>query len=335
MVDFTVAICTYNGENRLPEVLDRLRSQRQTEHFSWEVLVVDNNSRDRTTQVVQTHQKNWTSAGALVYCFEAEQGAAFARQRAIREANSALIGFLDDDNLPDPNWVAAAYEFGKQYPNAGAYGSRIRGIFEAEPPENFERIQPFFALTDRGDIPLQYDPNRKLLPPAAGLVVRREAWLNSVPDRCILHGRVPGNLQDAVQTAMLPAEDLESLSYIRESGWEIWYNPAMQIEHKIPPHRLQRDYLIPFFRSIGLTRYVTRTIGVRAGFKPILVLAYLANDLRKIIRHWFKYRGHLAKDVVAACEMELYKSSFISPFYLWSRGYLKRRSLSPKPIPNS
>jgi hypothetical protein len=108
----------------------------------------------------------------------------------------------------------------------------------------------------------------------------------------------------------------------------------MNIEHKIPPHRLQRDYLIPFFRSIGLTRYVTRTIGVRTWLKPILVLAYLANDLRKIIRHWFKYRGRLAEDVVATCEMELYKSSFISPFYLWSRGYLKRRSPLPKPILN-
>lgn len=320
MVDFTVAICTYNGENRLPEVLERLRSQRQAEHFSWEVLVVDNNSRDRTTQVVQTHQKNWTGVGALVYCFEAEQGAAFARQRAIREANSALIGFLDDDNLPDPNWVAAAYEFGKQHPNAGAYGSRIRGIFETEPPANFERIQPFFALTDRGDVPLQYDPNSKLLPPAAGLVVRRGAWLNSVPDHCILSGRTPGN--------MLTGEDLEALSYIRQAGWEIWYNPAMQIQHKIESYRLQKNYLVSFFKGIGLSRYVTRTIGMKPWLKPLATLTYMVNDCRKIFVHFIQHGKTARTDPVAASQLALFIGSVISPFYLWYNGYLNQQFAS-------
>jgi len=30
MIDFTVAICTYNGEKRLPVVLERLRAQINT-----------------------------------------------------------------------------------------------------------------------------------------------------------------------------------------------------------------------------------------------------------------------------------------------------------------
>lgn len=45
MVDFTIAIPTYNGASRLPKVLERLRSQFHTEQFSWEVVVVDNNIR--------------------------------------------------------------------------------------------------------------------------------------------------------------------------------------------------------------------------------------------------------------------------------------------------
>jgi glycosyltransferase involved in cell wall biosynthesis len=47
----------------------------------------------------------------LRYIFEAQQGLAFARRRAIQEAKGSIIGFLDDDNLPDDNWIAAAYEF--------------------------------------------------------------------------------------------------------------------------------------------------------------------------------------------------------------------------------
>lgn len=32
--DLTIAIPTYNGEHRLPELLERLRNQINTEHFS-------------------------------------------------------------------------------------------------------------------------------------------------------------------------------------------------------------------------------------------------------------------------------------------------------------
>ncbi|MGK7872358.1 MAG: hormogonium polysaccharide biosynthesis glycosyltransferase HpsE [Xenococcaceae cyanobacterium] len=311
-INFTVAIPTYNGETRLPLVLDRLRSQVNTEQLSWEIIVVDNNSTDNTAQVVQENQANWHHAYPLKYCFEPEQGAAFARKRAVKEAQGELIGFLDDDNLPAPDWVAAAYLFAKEHPAAGAYGSQIHGAFEVEPPPNFERIKAFLAITERGSEPLLYNPKLKLLPPSAGLVVCKEAWLKCVPSRCILSGRVPGS--------MLTGEDLEVLAYIQQAGWEIWYNPRMEVEHKIPASRLTRDYLISFIEGIGLSRYVTRMIGVKPWLKPIFFLAYLVNDLRKIIFHLLKYGRAIKTDLVAACEMKLFVSSLISPFYLCKIG---------------
>jgi glycosyltransferase involved in cell wall biosynthesis len=91
----TIAIPTYNGADRLPLILERLRSQTATESIQWEILIVDNNSTDDTAAVVQKHQENWPYPYPLKYCFEPEQGAAFARQRAIQEAEGELVGFLD------------------------------------------------------------------------------------------------------------------------------------------------------------------------------------------------------------------------------------------------
>ncbi|MEH2037517.1 hormogonium polysaccharide biosynthesis glycosyltransferase HpsE [Nostoc sp.] len=315
-LDFTVAIPTYNGESRLPELLERLQNQVHTENLSWEIIVVDNNSTDNTAKVVQTYQKDWRFPYPLKYCFEAKQGAAYARKRAVAEANGRLIGFLDDDNYPVLNWVVAAYTFGEKYPKAGAYGSQIHPDWEVEPPENFKRIAPFLAITERGNLPLLYEASKKLLPPSAGLVVRKQAWLESVPEKSILTGRVKGN--------MLTSEDLEMLSYIQKSGWEIWYNPEMEISHKIPKLRLQKDYLIPFFRGIGLSRCVTRMVNIKQIYRPFALLSYMINDLRKITLHLLKYRTNLKDDLVAACEMELFLSSFISPFYLWKNGYFKK-----------
>ncbi|WP_414564047.1 MULTISPECIES: hormogonium polysaccharide biosynthesis glycosyltransferase HpsE [unclassified Anabaena] len=314
-LDFTVAIPTYNGEHRLPELLERLQNQINTENLSWEIIVIDNNSTDNTYQLIQAYQKKWQCSYSLKYAFEAKQGAAYARKRAVTEAKGRLIGFLDDDNYPMNNWVSAAYTFAKKHPQAGAYGSQIHPEWEVEPPENFERIAPFLAITERGNLPLVYETHKKLLPPSAGLVVRRQAWLDSVPNQPILTGRVTGN--------MLTSEDLEMLSYIQKSGWEIWYNPEMEIYHQIPSSRLTKEYLIPFISGIGLSRYVTRMVNIKPFYKPIFTLAYMINDLRKIILHLIKYRHQVTIDLVASCEMHYFISSFISPLYLWKHGYLK------------
>ncbi|MGB3514559.1 MAG: hormogonium polysaccharide biosynthesis glycosyltransferase HpsE [Microcoleaceae cyanobacterium] len=315
-IDFTIAIPTYNGAERLPKLLDKIRQQHQTEDISWEVIVVDNNSSDKTAEVIKYYQSNWLESVPLKYCFEPKQGANFARKRAVKEAASELIGFLDDDNFPASNWIATAYSFAQKYPQAGAYASQIHGDFAGELPPNFDRIKPFFAITEKGDKPLLYQPKTKVIPPSAGLVVRRKAWLESVPRHCVLSGRVPGS--------MLTGEDTETISYIQQAGWEIWYNPAMEVIHKIPKHRLEKDYLISFFRGIGLSRYVTRMLSVKPWLKPLALLAYMANDIRKIVGHLLKYGLKLRTDVVATCELELYISSLKSPFYLWKNGYLNK-----------
>lgn len=312
--DFTVAIPTYNGASRLPELLERLHAQVGTEYLSWEIIVVDNNSSDRTAQVIQSYQEKWQRPYPLKYAFEARQGAAYARKRAIELASGSLIGFLDDDNYPMSNWVAAAYVFSQKYPQAGAYGSQIHPDWEVEPPQNFSRISPFLAITERGNLPLLYNPRNNLLPPSAGLVVRRQAWVESVPINPILTGR---NTK-----SMLTSEDLEMLSYIQKSGWQVWYNPEMEIYHRIPKFRLEKDYLIPFFRGIGLSRYITRMINIKPYYRPFAFFAYLLNDIRKILFHFIKYRNQLKEDLVVICEMQLFLSSLFSPFYLWKNGYL-------------
>ncbi|HLO87537.1 MAG TPA: hormogonium polysaccharide biosynthesis glycosyltransferase HpsE [Nostocaceae cyanobacterium] len=314
-LDLTVAIPTYNGGQRIPELLEKLKKQKDTENIKWEIIVVDNNSNDNTAQTIQRYQKNWQLPYPLRYSFEPQQGAAYARKRGVAEAQGKLIGFLDDDNYPVENWVAAAYNFAQKYPQAGAYGSQIHPDWEVEPPENFQRISPFLAITERGNQPLLYQAQKRLLPPSAGLVVRRQAWLESLPEKTILTGRVTGN--------MLASEDLEVLSYIQKAGWEIWYNPEMEIYHRIPKSRLEKEYLIPFMRGIGLSRCVTRMVNTNKWVKPFVLIAYMLNDLRKIIVHFLKYRQQLKSNLVAACEMQLFLSSLISPFYLWKNGYFK------------
>ncbi|MGF1570526.1 MAG: hormogonium polysaccharide biosynthesis glycosyltransferase HpsE [Nodosilinea sp.] len=311
-LDFSVVICTYNGEHRLPAVLECLLGQVNTEYLAWEVIVVDNNSTDGTAQVVEAFRPRWPRYVPLRYAFEPSQGASFARQHAIEIANAPLVGFLDDDNHPALSWVMAAHRFGQANPQAGAYGSRIRGDFDTEPPPHFERIGALLALTERGAVPLIYPPGQKVLPPGAGLVVRRQAWLGAVPATLSLADKIGSRVA---------GEDLEVVLYIQRQGWQVWYNPAMRVSHQIPGHRLSRDYLIRLCRGIGLSRHRTRMLSFPVWQRPLVTPLYVLNDCRKIARHLLTHRAAAVTDTVAACELTLYGYSLLSPLYLWQRQF--------------
>ncbi|MEO0456166.1 MAG: hormogonium polysaccharide biosynthesis glycosyltransferase HpsE [Cyanobacteria bacterium P01_A01_bin.114] len=328
-MDITVVIPTYNGAKRLPQVLDRLRSQRNQHGFTWEVIVCDNNSTDSTELVVRDYQgqTDWPSAVPLHYRFAAEQGAAHARQYAVESAHGRLIAFLDDDNLPSDDWLDKAYGFAQQHPEAGAFGSQIHGAFEGPLPEGFGRIKCFLAIIERGEQPHLYEPKTKILPPAAGLVVRRDAWLAQVPKRLFLNNKG--------KEAGLASEDLEALLHIQKGGWQIWYNPDMVVYHQIPDSRLQRDYLVALFRCVGLSRSYIRLLGNPDWKRPLLVPAYIANDLRRLVLHYVaKPQPQKDLSLFDACDREHLTSSLASPFFLlkktsidWVQGWQAQHRL--------
>lgn len=314
-MNFTVAIPTYNGANRLPILLDKLIAQITPSDLSWQVIVVDNNSTDTTAEIVTDYQSRCKEKLSLIYAFEEQQGAAFARQKAMQLAQSELVGFLDDDVMPAEDWVASAYDFGLKHAQAGAYGGRIIGKFEVPPPGNFKRIQSFLALRDRGNSPHLYNPENLALPPSAAWVIRKKAWIDNVPSQPNLGGRTG--------KSMVQGDDYEPLLYIYRAGWEIWYHPEMYVEHHIPAGRLEEQYLIALSRGCGLCIFQLRLITAKNWEKPITFSKVMLGGLKRACVHFWKYRREIKTDIVTRCEFVFFLSWFWSPFY-----YLNRRMRS-------
>lgn len=318
MVDFSVAIRLYNGALRLPNILDALKAQVIADCIDWEIIVVDNNSVDAPVDIVRSYQRQWTVC-PLRYVLEPRQGAAFARRRAIAEAKGTWVGFLDDDNIPDGHWVQSAYDFGVMHPQAAAFGSQIHPNYEIPPPPNFERIAPFIPIVERDEaicFTAGWRSMSNLVPPGAGLVILRRAWLTHVPTRLTLQGPVGDSLT-------FKGEDVEALLYLKQAGWDIWFNPQMHIEHQIPAWRFERSYLLGFFHGIGLSKYVTRMVGISLWQRPFWILLFMGNDGRKLLLHVIRHHRHILKDVVSAAEFQLLISSFLSPFYGLKQGLLR------------
>ncbi|MEM9004313.1 MAG: hormogonium polysaccharide biosynthesis glycosyltransferase HpsE [Cyanobacteria bacterium P01_F01_bin.86] len=331
-LDLTVAIPTYNGGKRLPAVLEQLQAQVETTSINWEVIVADNNSRDETAAVVRQYQQQqqWPQDVSLRYAFAPEQGAAFARQRAVEIARGKIVAFLDDDNVPAEDWVINVHRFAQAHPQAGAFGSQIHGDFESPLPKELRSFACFLAVVERGHKPRLYEPHKKILPPGAGLAVHRSAWLKHVPKRLFLNHKG--------KKAGLASEDLEAVLHIQKAGWEVWYNPDMVVYHRIPSVRLQASYLRSLLRCVGLSRFYVRMLGVKEWQRPLMIPAYIANDIRRLALHYLRegYRSDNLS-ITSQCKREYLHSSAISPLFLVKKvvqsqvdGYLEQARFPQK-----
>src|SRR6266540_2548384 len=96
-------ICTYNRANSLQKTLKSLEDLVVPANLSWELIVVDNNSRDDTRAVVEGFAR--TARFPVRYVFAGRQGLCHARNTGITVARGEVMAFTDDDVTVDPCWL--------------------------------------------------------------------------------------------------------------------------------------------------------------------------------------------------------------------------------------
>jgi glucosyl-dolichyl phosphate glucuronosyltransferase len=97
----SLIICTYNRAERLAGCLESIVKQ-QTPQDAFEVIVVDNNSTDKTKELVSQFSNKVPN---LSYIFENTQGLSYARNRGCAEAKAPYLVYLDDDAMAPPEYL--------------------------------------------------------------------------------------------------------------------------------------------------------------------------------------------------------------------------------------
>ena len=98
----SVIVPVYNGEADLPELLSCLRSQSCGE-TRVEYLLVDNNSSDRTPEILQAAS---SETPAIKQLTELEiQSSYAARNRGMKAAAGDILAFTDADCRPQADWL--------------------------------------------------------------------------------------------------------------------------------------------------------------------------------------------------------------------------------------
>jgi succinoglycan biosynthesis protein ExoM len=107
----SICICTYRRPTQLAALIERLGVQQGPTAIS-ELIVVDNDAVASARPVIEAARPPFP----LLYDVQPIKNIALTRNRSVALAHGEWIGFLDDDELPQMDWLsklhAAAVRFG-------------------------------------------------------------------------------------------------------------------------------------------------------------------------------------------------------------------------------
>jgi glycosyltransferase involved in cell wall biosynthesis len=238
--DVSVILCTYNRCDLLPKALESLLAQDDG-RVRYELLVVDNNSTDRTREVCESLLTQ--SRQPARYIFEPKQGVSYARNAALAVAKAPIIAFTDDDVCVRSDWVASIKRAFDKHPSIDGVGGKVLPRWGETPPAWLTRRHwTPLALQDYGDAPLLVNTANPLCLVAANLAVRRDVF-----DRI---GLFLPDLQ-RVQNSIGSMEDLELHLRLWAAGRQELYVPDVVVTAPVQPERLTKAYHRRWYRGNG------------------------------------------------------------------------------------
>lgn len=102
-------------------IVDTMESVRGQTYSDWELLLVEDGSRDGTVEVIETYQQKKQDSRIRLIKQPANQGAAKARNRGVLEAQGRYIAYLDADDLWDARKLEKQIGFMKEKKAAFVY----------------------------------------------------------------------------------------------------------------------------------------------------------------------------------------------------------------------
>jgi glucosyl-dolichyl phosphate glucuronosyltransferase len=250
----TVAVCTWNRCGLLQETLERM-TQLHPPFGGWELLVINNNSTDRTAAVIASFEGRLPIRAVL----EVRAGLSHARNRAVQEAAGEYLLFTDDDVLVDPEWLVAYDAAFRAYPDAAQFGGPVEPWFEGTPPEwltqVFDQVGPAYAAVNHGPNAIPLDDAHLVF--GANIAARMSVLAKYKFDPNL--GRTGTN--------MLSGEETTVFAAMRRDGLTGWWVPGARVRHFVPRERQNLRYLRRWHSGVGWYQGMAQAeLGERALF---------------------------------------------------------------------
>lgn len=297
----SIIVCTYNRDKYIYKTLEHI-AQNDFPKQHYEIILVDNNSTDRTVPECARFRQNYPDI-PFFYFLEANQGLSFARNRGIAEARGDILVFLDDDAFMHKNYLHNLKNNLKNHP-ASAFGGKIIPEYETgQPPVWMSKWSYIWvSALDKGDKICLFEG--KSFPIGANMGFRRTEIPADGFNTTL--GRKKGNL--------MGGEEKDIFNRMKAREAKIYYFPDVEVRHIIPEKRTTRAYIRQLALGVGMserlrtrkisgTTYLKRILSeiIKWGASCTLCLGYLLKCTPQkgtilIYFRWYVTRGLLSAD---------------------------------------
>jgi glucosyl-dolichyl phosphate glucuronosyltransferase len=270
-MDISVVLATYDRAASLQVTLESFAALRIPPTLSWELLVVDNNSKDDTRATIKRFVER---LGPNVrYVFEGQQGRSAALNAGIAYATGDVVAFTDDDVILDPNWLAQIH-IAFHDPTVSAVAGRILPLWEHAQPKWLEMDgQQAVVNFDLGD----QSQKIQTAPMGANSAFRRDVFSK--------YGLFRLDLGVRGSEHTITCDDTEFGGRLIAAGDKILYSPAALIYHPVDPVRTTKKYFLTWYFYNGVS--LTRTAGLpRQGASYFGVPRWLYRNLIGETARW-------------------------------------------------
>ncbi|SFI42702.1 glycosyltransferase family 2 protein [Methylobacterium brachiatum] len=285
-----LCICTCERPAGLAQLLTAIDRQRLggRADAALRILVVDNGRSDAAIPVVEAYRAE--GRFPITYAREPVRGLAAVRNRSLDAAatlGADWIALIDDDEVPDPDWLRSLLDTARRTGVAACVGPVVP-LFERPPPA-WAVAGGFFAKT---------------LPVRDGLVTDGYT-ANALLDLRVVRAL---GLSFDMRFNTMGGEDTFFFRALLLAGHRIAWAPDAIVYDSIPAHRMRVRWLLArWYRSGSVEAYLGR-------LRPETVSGRLTNAARGLAR----LGGGLARLAIAG--LSLRPATLIGGFYTLCRG---------------
>ncbi len=104
----SLVVCTYNRADILKITLPSYLTLIIPKDVTVELIIVDNNSKDNTKDIINTFITKNTLDLKIKYLFEEKQGVSYARNTGFKNSKGDYIAYLDDECILPEQWLKIA-----------------------------------------------------------------------------------------------------------------------------------------------------------------------------------------------------------------------------------